>query len=107
MLDNKMIVTCVHVYVKPENIDDFIEATIINHKESIQESGNLRFDVLQDASDPAKFVLYEAYESSEDVAEHKKTAHYQNWRDTVASMMAKPREGVKHNVISPKEPALW
>jgi len=31
-----MIVTTVTVYVKPENIDDFIEATTENHEASIK-----------------------------------------------------------------------
>lgn len=53
-----MIVTIVHVYVKPEFIPQFIEATQRNHEHSINEPGNLRFDVLQDHNDPAKFVLY-------------------------------------------------
>ena len=42
-----MIVTCVHVQVKPEHVDDFIFATVRNHAESVKEPGNMRFDVLQ------------------------------------------------------------
>ena len=102
-----MIVTFVHVWVKQEHIDDFIKATIENHQNSIKERGNLRFDVLQDKNDPAKFVLYEAYESEEEAAEHKKTDHYLKWRETVAPWMAKPREGVPHNVIAPLDKGLW
>lgn len=102
-----MIVTCVHVYVKPEFINDFIEATILNHNESVKEEGNLSFDVLQDDENPAKFVLYEAYVSEESAAKHKETAHYKDWRETVANMMAQPREGVKHKVICPKTPEQW
>jgi (4S)-4-hydroxy-5-phosphonooxypentane-2,3-dione isomerase len=96
-----MIATCVHVYVKPENIEDFIQETIRNHESSIKEPGNLRFDVLQDASDPAKFLLYEAYESEAAAALHKETKHYAAWRDAVAKWMAKPREGIKHKMIRP------
>lgn len=97
-----MIVAVVHVYVKPEHIEDFITASTKNHLNSIKELGNLRFDVLQDVDDPAKFVLYEAYESEEFAAAHKNTSHYLEWRETVASWMAKPREGVKHFSICPK-----
>ena len=94
-----MIVTFVHVWVKPDKVQDFIEACKINHQASIQEPGNLRFDVLQDASDPNKFTLYEAYESEEASRAHKNTPHYAKWKETVANWMAKPREGVKHNII--------
>lgn len=97
-----MHVTLVHVYVKPEYIQAFIEATQANHSASIQEAGNRRFDVLQDANNPSKFILYEAYATAEDAGNHKLTPHYQQWRDTVANMMAKPREGVQHLGLFPK-----
>lgn len=97
-----MVTTIVHVYVKPEHIEDFIKASQKNHEASVLESGNLRFDVLQDFSEPSKFVLYEAYATEEAAAKHKETAHYLLWRDTVADYMAKPREGVKHRTLFPK-----
>jgi autoinducer 2-degrading protein len=102
-----MIATFVHVWVKPAYIDSFIDACITNHMESVKEPGNLRFDILQDASDPAKFTLYEAYRSEEASKAHKNTRHYQIWRDTVVDWMARPREGVKHNIISPADTAEW
>lgn len=96
-----MIATIVHVWVKPEFVSEFIAASEINHINSVKENGNLRFDVLQDAVDPCKFVLYEAYNSEQAAIEHKNTKHYALWRDTVAPMMAKPREGVKHAFVAP------
>lgn len=102
-----MITTLVHVWVKPENIDDFIKASIANHEQSVKEPGNLRFDILQDASNKSKFTLYEAYESEEAAAAHKETAHYNTWRETVANFMAKPREGVKHIILAPKDKTQW
>lgn len=102
-----MIVTCVHVKVKHENIWDFIEAITVNHKGSVQEPGNLRFDVLQQADDPARFMIYEAYESEEAVRLHKETAHYLKWKDTVQGFMAEDRYGVRYNVIEPKDRSEW
>ncbi len=102
-----MIVTLVHVWVKPEKVGDFISATVANHKESVNEQGNLRFDLLQDAGDPAKFVIYEAYESDEAALAHKDTAHYKIWRETVAGWMAQPRKGEKHIIIAPTDKSLW
>ena len=102
-----MIATLVHVYVKEEYIDQFIEATLENYRASIQEPGNLRFDVLQDDENPAKFTLYEAYESEEAAAAHKKTEHYKKWKETVADWMDKPREGVKHQIVAPKDKSAW
>lgn len=96
-----MVVTCVHVWVKDNKIDEFIEACKINHQASIKEPGNIRFDVIQDMRDSSKFMLYEAYESEEASAAHKETEHYKIWRNTVADWMAKPREGIKHRIICP------
>ena len=97
-----MHVTLVHVWVKPESVDAFIEASRRNHEASVKEPGNRRFDILQDANDPAKFVLYEAYASAEDAAAHKQTTHYLEWRETVADMMAKPRRGDAHTGFFPR-----
>lgn len=96
-----MHVTLVHVHVKSENVDDFIEATRLNHESSIQESGNLRFDILQNPDDPCRFILYEAYTSANDAASHKETAHYLTWRETVADWMASPRQGISYNGLFP------
>ena len=102
-----MIVNCVTVYVKEEYIASFIKATLENHNHSIEEDGNLRFDVLQCSEDKTRFFLYEAYVTKEAVADHKKTAHYLKWRDTVADWMKQPREGVPHSVIAPVKIISW
>ncbi len=88
--------TLVHVHVKAEHLAAFVEATRINHEASVQEPGNLRFDVLQSADDPTRFTLVEAYVSEESAAAHKQTAHYLAWRDAVADWMASPRQGVRY-----------
>jgi len=94
-------VTLVHVHVKPENLADFIEATRKNHEASVQEGGNRRFDVLQSPDDATRFVLYEAYATAEDAAAHKQTAHYLQWRDSVANWMAEPRQGISYDGLFP------
>jgi autoinducer 2-degrading protein len=96
-----MVVTIVEVHVKQENVEQFIGATIENHKASVKERKNMRFDVLQSAQDPSLFLLYEAYNSEEGAAAHKNTPHYLKWRDTVAPWMAVPRKGVSYRVICP------
>lgn len=96
-----MVVTCVHVSVKPEHVEDFIKVTKINHENSIKELENTRFDILQDPQEPTKFILYEAYASEAGAAAHKQTQHYLVWRDTVSPWMAEPRQGMSYTVIAP------
>ena len=102
-----MHVVCVHVHVKPENRDDFIRATLENARNTIEEPGNLRFDVIQSLDDPNRFVLYEVYRDEAGAAAHKETAHYARWRDTVAPWMAEPRQGVKYASLFPETEEGW
>ena len=98
-----MHVTLVEVSVKPDRVDEFVEATRANHEGSVTEPGNRRFDILQDPDDPTRFVLYEAYASAADAAAHKETPHYLAWRDAVAGMMAAPRQGVPYTCLFPED----
>ena len=96
-----MVTTIVHMKVKEGFISQFIEATIENHTNSVQEKGNLRFDFLQNPVESTSFVLYESYESDEQAKAHKNTAHYLKWRETVEPFMASKRIGTTYNVIKP------
>ena len=91
-----MYVVAVTVFVKPEFVESFIEATLDNARNTRQEAGNLRFDVSQCEDDPARFLLYEVYRDKDDFAAHQKTEHYARWRQAVADWMAQPRQGAKH-----------
>jgi autoinducer 2-degrading protein len=102
-----MLVTCVHVYVKKEHVDDFIAATIKNHEASVKEPGNMRFDVLQSKADPTRFLLYEAYETEETAKAHKETPHYLEWKDAVEDWIETPRAGVPYGVIRPTDREAW
>jgi autoinducer 2-degrading protein len=96
-----MLVVHVHVQVRPESVGDFLAATVVNARASLAEPGVLRFDVLQDEADPAHVVLVEAYHDADAAAAHKQTPHYAAWRDTVAEMMAQPRESTKFSAVFP------
>ena len=99
-----MLVVHVHVHVKPECTEAFRQATLDNARNSVREPGIARFDVAQQADDPTRFTLVEAYRTAEAPAAHKATAHYARWRDAVADMMAEPRTAVKHaNLFPPDE----
>jgi len=98
-----MLVVHVLVHVKPESVEAFLAATIENARQSRQEAGIARFDVAQNADDPTRFVLVEAYRTDDAPARHKETVHYATWRDAVAPMMAEPRQSVKYRSVSPDD----
>jgi (4S)-4-hydroxy-5-phosphonooxypentane-2,3-dione isomerase len=94
-----MYVVAVTVFVKPESVQPFIAATLVNARNTRRESGNARFDLLQSEEDPARFLLYECYKSKDDFTAHQQTPHYLTWKSTVADMMAQPRQGVRHHAL--------
>ncbi|HYV26899.1 MAG TPA: putative quinol monooxygenase, partial [Candidatus Eisenbacteria bacterium] len=98
-----MLIVHVFVKVKPNAVEAFQTATLENARLSVQEAGIARFDVVQQLDDPTGFVLVEVYRNDGAPAQHKETAHYQKWRDTVATMMAEPRTSVKFSNVFPDD----
>ena len=98
-----MLIVFVYVHITPESIDAFKEITSENARNSIFEPGIARFDVIQQADDPTRFVLIEVYRDTEAPAKHKETAHYLAWRDRAIDMMAEPRYSVKYSNVFPDE----
>jgi len=101
-----MLIVHVHVHVTPESVDAFVAASRENASHSVREPGVVRFDLIQQADDPTRFVLVEIYRTTDDPAKHKATAHYATWRDAVEPMMAEPRRSVKYRALEP-DPVGW
>jgi autoinducer 2-degrading protein len=99
-----MLIVHVFIHVKPDCVEAFKLASLDNARHSVQEPGIARFDVIQQTDDPARFVLVEVYRAVEDTVRHKETAHYAQWRDAVADMMAEPRSSVKYANLFPTDP---
>jgi quinol monooxygenase YgiN len=98
-----MFIVHVFVHVKSDQVEAFKEATLDNARNSVQEQGVARFDVIQQQDDPERFVLVEVYRTPEDPAKHKETDHYKRWRETVEPMMAESRSSVKYDNIYPDD----
>jgi len=98
-----MLIVHVHVHVKPECVEAFQRATVENARQSVNEPGIARFDLVQQAGDPTRFVLVEVYRDAEAPARHKATAHYAAWRDAVAAMMAEPRTSFQFTNLFPDD----
>jgi quinol monooxygenase YgiN len=98
-----MLIVHVFVHVRPDCVADFQQASLDNARNSIQEPGIARFDVIQQSDDPTRFVLVEVYRTPEAPGQHKETGHYVRWRDAVAPMMAEPRQSIKYTNVFPDE----
>jgi quinol monooxygenase YgiN len=101
-----MLIVHVHIQVKPDRLEDFKAASVANATNSVKEPGIARFDVLQQQDDPTRFLLVEIYRTAEATAAHKQTNHYKTWAETVADMMAVPRQSVKFENVFPEDSLL-
>jgi autoinducer 2-degrading protein len=93
----------VFLHVKPEYVEAFKVATVENARNSIQEAGIVRFDVVQQADDPTRFVLVEIYRSKDARAQHRETAHFLTWYGTVTDMLVTPLTRTEYVSIFPDE----
>ena len=101
-----MLIVHVHIHVKPEFVEAFRQASVENARNSVQEPGIARFDVIQQADDPTRFVLVECYRTADAPAQHKGTAHYAAWLDAVTDLLAEPRTRVTFTNVFPQD-AGW
>jgi len=93
----------VHLHVKPEHLEEFKQATLINASKSRQEPGVARFDVIQQADDDTRFVFVEVYRTPEGHASHRETEHYNTWNAATADWMVEPRTRTVYRNVSPPD----
>ena len=95
----------VHVFahIKPDQVEAFKAATLENARNSIQEPGITRFDILQQSDDPTRFTLVEVYRTQGDTDKHRETLHYNRWREAVESLQVEPRSKIVYETIFPGE----
>ena len=83
-----MVVMHIIHHIKPRYVEHYIKATQANAQATMQEKGNLRFDVLRDPTDPCRFILYEAYIDKEAQQEHLSSEHFKVWLDAVQDVFS-------------------
>lgn len=74
-----MYVQVVYLEVQPELLDTFLAEATANAIESRKEPGVERFDLLQQADTPHRFMLYEVYRAESDLEAHRQTPHFKRW----------------------------
>ena len=94
-----MFIYFVDIKVRPENLEEFKAATVKNARNTVNEPGNLRFDVLQQADDATRFALYEVYTDEAALEAHRQTVHYAEWKKTVENWMVEPRKAMKFSEL--------
>ena len=99
-----MYALVVPLKVKPEMCEKFLAAALDDSTCSVRdEPGCLRFDVLQDNTDPNKFFFYEVYLDENAVKAHQASAHYARWRAVAGEVLAEPTNASRCTTIFPKD----
>ena len=98
-----MHIVHVFIHVKPDKVEEFKLASVENARSSLKEPGIARFDFIQQADDPTRFLFVEVYRTADDAARHKETSHYNRWKETVEPLLAEPRSRVLYRNVFPDE----
>lgn len=78
-----MYVIIAPIQVRPGHKEEFLQALLDDARGSMNdEPGCVRFDVIQDAADPNRVWLYEAYKDEEAFQSHTRMPHLIKWRET-------------------------
>lgn len=84
-----MFAATVSIRVKPDRRDEFLAAITSQADASRElEPGCLRFEVLENESEPLEFLLIEVYATPEDLhTVHRNTPHYAEWARVAAEVL--------------------
>ena len=103
-----MLIFQFHHFIKPGCQELYKEAILENVRQTVQEEGVLRFEVLQDKKDPGHFCLFEVYRDEHARAFHLETEYFKKFRQTVTEndMFARKGQGDEFEALFP-ESANW
>jgi autoinducer 2-degrading protein len=96
-----MIHIIVRIDPKPDKVDAFLELALFDARNSRKEPGCLRFDVLRQNDNPARFAFYEVYKDEDAVKAHQQTEHYARWKREIEALCAVPRTSDKWTTVDP------
>jgi autoinducer 2-degrading protein len=83
-----MFVLVVHLEVKPENVDAFMNGLSENARNARKEPGCKQFDVLVDPKDKTKMMLYEVYSDEKAFEAHQQTPHFKKYLADAVPLLA-------------------
>jgi len=88
-----MVVLHVTLQVKSEHVAEFLDIARYDAEHSEHdESGCLRFDVIQDRDDRNRFYFYEVYRDAAALEAHRQTPHFKLYFEKTQPWLAAPPE---------------
>jgi (4S)-4-hydroxy-5-phosphonooxypentane-2,3-dione isomerase len=83
-----MFVLVVNLRIKPDNIERFMKQALDNAREARKEPGCRQFEVLVDAQDKTKVMLYEIYNDEKAFEAHQQTPHFKKYLAEAVPLLA-------------------
>ena len=95
----------VTINIKPGFREQFKEASLGDSQGSVRdEPGCMRFDILEDKTNPNRFYLYEVYvDEDAHMTAHRNAPHYKKWRETVQDMFEGDTQAIPMNTVFPSD----
>jgi (4S)-4-hydroxy-5-phosphonooxypentane-2,3-dione isomerase len=98
-----MFALVVSLKVKADKRDQFLavaeDDSVCSNRD---EPGCLRFDVVQDTTDPNHFFFYEIYRDEAALQAHIQTPHLARWRAAAADVLEEPQQVTRCTTVFPK-----
>jgi len=95
-----VFVAAVHVFVRPEAMEDFLQLIQADQEGTLAEPGCVRFDVVRSLEDPHEFLIWEVYLDEEAAAFHKTTPHYLEFKEKMPALASKDRYADRYEGVS-------
>ena len=83
-----MFVLVVNLRIKPDNVERFMKQALDNAREARKEPGCRQFEVLVDAQDKTKVMLYEIYNDEKAFEAHQQTPHFKKYLAEAVPLLA-------------------
>lgn len=94
----------VSVKIKPDKVDQFLSVIEDDSICSVRdEPGCVRFDVLQDQSDPLQYYFFEVYRDEAGFQAHTQTPHLARWREAAKECVEEQKPTIRMNTVFPRD----
>jgi len=89
-----MFTLVVHISIKPENVDAFMQKLDANARAARTEPGCRQFEVLVDPNDRTKIMLFEVYNDEAAFEAHQATPHFKKYLAEAVPMLASRQRSI-------------
>jgi quinol monooxygenase YgiN len=93
-------VLAVMLRIKPENVERFMAQVLANGREARKEPGCRQFEVLVDAADRTKVMLFEVYDDEKAFEDHQQTPHFKKYLAEAVPLLASRERHVLQRALA-------